>query len=153
LQSLAAVPLKTAFSSGYRITKTVTPIEQKQKGVYTRGDVLRVTLDIDAQTDMSWVVLSDPVPGGATLLGSGLGRDSAITRSGEDDGRSRGDAWLAYEERSYEAYRAYYERMPKGKSSISYTVRLNNAGEFNLPQTRSKQCMRRKCLASRRIRR
>ncbi|WP_050460547.1 alpha-2-macroglobulin family protein [Herbaspirillum autotrophicum] len=136
LQSLAAVPLKTAFSSGYRITKTVTPIEQKQKGVYTRGDVLRVTLDIDAQTDMSWVVLSDPVPGGATLLGSGLGRDSAITRSGEDDGRSRGDAWLAYEERSYEAYRAYYERMPKGKSSISYTVRLNNAGEFNLPQTR-----------------
>jgi len=73
---------------------------------------------------------------GAPPAGSGLGRDSAITRSGEDDGRSRGDAWLAYEERSYEAYRAYYERMPKGKSSISYTVRLNNAGEFNLPQTR-----------------
>ena len=136
MQSLAAVPLKTPFSSGYRITKTVVAVEQKQQGVYSRGDVLRVTLDIDAQTDMTWVVLSDPIPGGASLLGSGLARDSAITRSGEDDGRSRGSAWLAYEERSFEGYRAYYERMPKGRSSITYTVRLNNAGEFSLPPTR-----------------
>ena len=136
MQSLAAVPLKTPFSSGYRITKTVVAVEQKQQGVYSRGDVLRVTLDVDAQTDMTWVVLSDPIPGGASLLGSGLARDSAITRSGEDDGRSRGSAWLAYEERSFEGYRAYYERMPKGRSSISYTVRLNNAGEFSLPPTR-----------------
>ena len=136
MQSLAAVPLKTPFSSGYRITKTVVAVERKQQGVYSRGDVLRVTLDVDAQTDMTWVVLSDPIPGGASLLGSGLARDSAITRSGEDDGRSRGSAWLAYEERSFEGYRAYYERMPKGRSSISYTVRLNNAGEFSLPPTR-----------------
>jgi uncharacterized protein YfaS (alpha-2-macroglobulin family) len=136
LQSLAAVPLKQAFSSGYRITRSVVPVEQKTSGAFTRGDVLRITVDIDAQSDMSWVVLSDPVPAGASLLGSGLGRDSAISRSGEDDGRSRGDAWLAYEERSFEAYRAYYQRMPKGRTSITYTVRLNNAGEFNLPPTR-----------------
>lgn len=136
MQSLAAVPLKTPFSSGYRITKTIVAVEQKQKGVYSRGDVLRVNLDIDAQTDMTWVVLSDPIPGGASLLGSGLARDSAITRSGEDDGRSRSNAWLAYEERSFEGYRAYYERLPKGRSSISYTVRLNNVGEFSLPPTR-----------------
>ncbi len=136
LQSLAAVPLKSAVNSGYRISKAVIAVEQQQPNVYTRGDVLRVNLDIDAQSDMSWVVLSDPIPGGATLLGSGLARDSAITRSGEDDGRSRSNAWLAYEERSSEAYRAYYERLPKGRSSISYTVRLNNAGQFNLPPTR-----------------
>ena len=136
VQSLAAVSLKAPFSSGYRITKTIVAVEQKQKGVYSRGDVLRVTLDIDAQTDMAWVVLNDPIPGGSSLLGSGLARDSAITRSGEDDGRSRSNAWLAYEERSFEGYRAYYERMPKGRSSISYTVRLNNAGEFSLPPTR-----------------
>lgn len=136
VQSLAAVPLKEAFSSGYRITKTIVPVEQKQAGTYSRGDVLRVTLDIDAQTDMTWVVLSDPIPGGASLLGSGLARDSAITRSGEEEGRSRSNAWLAYEERSFEAYRAYYERLPKGRSSISYTVRFNNAGQFSLPPTR-----------------
>ncbi|WDZ98442.1 MG2 domain-containing protein [Herbaspirillum sp. WKF16] len=136
LQSLAAVPLKQPFSSGYRIARKIEAIEQKQAGAYTRGDVLRVTLEIDAQADMSWVVVSDPVPGGATLLGSGLGRDSAIAQGGQDKPRDRGLGWMAYEERSFEAYRAYYESMPKGRTSISYTVRLNNAGEFNLPPTR-----------------
>lgn len=136
LQSLAAVPLKQPFAAGYRITRKVEAIEQKQAGVYTRGDVLRVTLDIDAQAEMTWVVVSDPVPGGATLLGSGLGRDSAIAQGKQEAPRDRGMGWLAYEERSFEAYRAYYEAMPKGRTSISYTVRLNNAGEFNLPPTR-----------------
>ena len=43
---------------------------------------------------------------------------------------------MAYEERSFESYRAYYQFVPKGKFSASYTMRLNNAGEFKLPQTR-----------------
>jgi hypothetical protein len=133
LQSLAAVPLKTAFSSGYRITKTVTPVEQKQAGKYQRGDILHVNIDIDAQTDMTWVVATDPIPAGATLLGSGLGRDSAIATAAE---RSSGQAWLAYEERSFDSFRSYYQFVPKGKFSMSYTVRLNNAGEFHLPSTR-----------------
>ena len=134
LQSLAAVPLKTAFSSGYRMTKTVVPVEQKEKGSYTRGDVLRINLDVDAQSDMTWVVVTDPIPAGASLLGSGLGRDSAIATKDE---RPSGSAWLAYEERSFEAFRSYYEYVPKGKFTISYTIRLNNAGVFNLPQTRA----------------
>ncbi|HTD06696.1 MG2 domain-containing protein [Undibacterium sp.] len=133
LQSLAAVPLKMPFSSGYRIIKTLVPVEQKEKGKYSRGDIVRVELEVDAQADMTWVVVSDPVPAGASLLGSGLGRDSAIAASGE---RSSGRAWVAYEERSFEAYRSYYEFVPKGKFKLSYTMRLNNAGEFNLPQTR-----------------
>ena len=33
---------------------------------------------IDAAQPMTWVVLSDPLPAGASVLGSGLGRDSAI---------------------------------------------------------------------------
>lgn len=136
VQSLAAVPLTAPVFGAYRITKTIVPVEQQQAGVYSRGDVLRVRLDIDAQADMTWVALTDPIPAGASLLGSGLARDSAITRSGEEEGRSRDNAWLAYEERSFEAYRAYYERMPKGRSSISYTVRLNNVGEFGFPPTR-----------------
>lgn len=133
VQSLAAVQLKAPFSSGYRMTKTVVAVEQKEKGVYSRGDIIRINVDIDAQTDMSWVVVTDPIPGGATLLGSGLGRDSAISTGGE---RPSGSAWLAYEERSFEAFRSYYEYVPKGKFTISYTIRLNNAGAFNLPQTR-----------------
>ena len=52
---------------------------------------------------MAWVVVSDPVPAGATLLGSGLGRDSAIATRGE---RREGRAWPAYEERGFDACRA-----------------------------------------------
>ena len=43
---------------------------------------------------------------------------------------------LAYEERSFESFRAYYEYLPKGKLKMEYTVRLNNPGVFNLPPTR-----------------
>ncbi|RTL28554.1 MAG: alpha-2-macroglobulin [Burkholderiales bacterium] len=131
--SKAAVPVVTPFSSGYRINKTITAVEQKTKGVFSRGDVLRVHLDIDVQADATWVVLNDPVPGGATILGSGLGRDSQIDTNTENEDE-RG--WLAYKERSFEAYRAYYRYLPKGHFSVEYTVRLNNPGTFGLPQTR-----------------
>ncbi|WP_144153754.1 Ig-like domain-containing alpha-2-macroglobulin family protein [Paraburkholderia sp. BCC1885] len=137
IESLAAVPLKTPFAAGYRITKTVTPLDPAVKGVYTRGDVVRVHLDIDAQTDMTWVVVNDPVPAGATILGSGLGRDSEAATQGENSGDNadRG-AWPAFVERGFDGYRAYYDYLPKGKFSVEYTVRLNNVGTFGLPPTR-----------------
>ena len=133
VQSLAAIPLKAPFAAGYSIAKAVTPIEQKTKGVFTRGDVLRVTLDIDASADMTWVVVADPVPAGATILGAGLARDATSAQQGE---RKTGQAWPAYEERSFEAFRAYYEYAPKGKWSLQYTLRLNQDGDFSLPPSR-----------------
>ncbi|CAH0355648.1 alpha-2-macroglobulin [Aquabacterium sp. CECT 9606] len=131
--SKAAIRLTTPFSSGYRITKTITPVEQKVKGQYSRGDVLRVHLQIDAQADMTWVVVNDPIPGGSTLLGSGLGRDDAMSTTDE---RQDSRGWLAYQERSFEAFRSYYRYLPKGPLVLEYTVRLNNPGTFGLPQTR-----------------
>ena len=95
--------------------------------------MLRVRLEVDAQSDMTWVVVSDPVPGGATILGSGLGRDSAIATGTE---KRAGTAWPAYEERSFEAFRGYYDYLPRGKHVIEYSVRLNNPGKFALPPTR-----------------
>ena len=130
LQSLAAVPLKAQFASGYRIRRTVEMVDRKQPGIYSRGDILRITLDIDAQADMTQVAVSDPIPAGATVLGSGLGRDAAIAARGP---QPAGDAWLAYEERSFDHFRAYYSYVPKGRFSLSYTLRLNNAGLFQLP--------------------
>lgn len=132
VQSRAAIPLREPFSSGYRITRTVTPVEQKTKGLWTLGDVARVHLDIDAQSDMSWVVVDDPIPGGSTLLGGGLGRDSALLAGGESDD---GAAWPAYVERRFDFYRAYYAFVPKGRFSTEYTVRYNNAGRFEMPAT------------------
>jgi hypothetical protein len=137
LQSVAAVVLKAPFSAGYQIKKTITPVEQADKslppGQYTRGDVLRITLEVNASADMTWVAITDPVPGGATILGSGLGRDSEIATQGE---KRSGAGWPAFEERSFESFRSYYEYLPKGVVKMEYTVRLNNVGDFALPPSR-----------------
>ena len=58
-------------------------MSQKQPGKTSRGDVWRVTLDVEAAQDMAWVVVSDPIPGGARILGDGDGRDSRIDARGD----------------------------------------------------------------------
>jgi hypothetical protein len=79
------------------------------------------------------VAVSDPVPAGSQILGTGLGGDSALLRRGE---QPREGPWPAYEERAFDAFRAYYAFVPKGRWTLEYTVRLNAAGEFHLPPTR-----------------
>lgn len=133
LSSQAAIPLKAPLNAGYRITREVTPISQSQPGAWHRGDVLRVKLSVDAQTDMGWVALLDPIPAGATILGTGLGGDSALL-SGDE--KRKGWVWPAFEERTHDSFRAYYRFVPKGRFSVEYTVRLNNEGRFNLPPAR-----------------
>ena len=133
VQSLAAVPLKAPLFAGYRISKTVTAVERKRPDAWSRGDIVRVRVEVDALADMAWVVIADPVPTGATLLGSGLGRDSAIATQGE---RREGAAWPAYEERAADALRSYYAYLPRGKQVLEYTLRLNSSGRFGLPPTR-----------------
>ena len=136
LQSVAAVQLKAPFSAGYAIKKTITPVEQATAGKHTRGDVLRVTLEVNASADMTWVAITDPIPGGATILGSGLGRDSQIATQGEKKPGNLGIGTPAFEERSFESFRSYYDYLPKGTVKMEYTVRLNNIGDFALPPSR-----------------
>ena len=133
IRTTAAMPLTSALSSGYAITRTLSALEQRVPGKWSRGDVVRVRLSIDAQSDMTWVVVEDPVPGGATLLGTGLGGQSQLLAQGE---RREGWAWRAFEERTFDVFRAYYRFVPKGKFTVEYTLRLNNAGKFQLPATR-----------------
>jgi alpha-2-macroglobulin len=133
IQSLAAIPLKEPFSSGFKIKKSILPVEQKQKDRWSKGDIVRVRLELESQADQTWVVVNDPIPAGVTLLGMGLGRDSEILTQGEE---RKGRAWPAFEERSFEAFRAYYEYVPKGNWMVEYTIRLNQSGIFQLPATR-----------------
>ena len=88
---------------------------------------------MEAQSDMTWVVVDDPIPASASILGNGLGRDSQILAQGE---KRQGWVWPAFEEKTFDSYKAYFEFVPKGKWSVEYTVRVNNAGDFGLPQTR-----------------
>jgi len=133
LQTLAAVPLREPLAAGYRITRSVSAVQRKRPEAWSRGDIQRVRLEIEAVGDMGWVVVSDPVPTGATLLGGGLGRDSAIATQGE---KREGSAWPAYEERALDAWRAYYEWLPRGRHVVEYTLRLNASGRFGLPPTK-----------------
>ena len=127
--------------TSFCITRSINAVEQKvaskdKAGRWSRGDGVRVRIEVDAQTDMTRVFVSDPVPGGATIFGSGLGRDSSIATSAKGGEKRSGTAWPAYEERSFEAFRSDCEYLPKGKHVIEYTVRLNNPGKFSLPPTR-----------------
>ena len=133
IQSLAAIPLKSPDFAGYGIEKVITAVQQKTPNVYTRGDILRVTLTVKATADMTWVAVTDPVPGGSTVLGSGLNRESELAQRGEKTG---GATYPTFEERSFEGFRAYYEYAPKGVWKVEYTFRLNQDGEFSLPPTR-----------------
>jgi uncharacterized protein YfaS (alpha-2-macroglobulin family) len=133
VQSLAAIPLKESLASGYKVQKTLTPVERRDPKQWSRGDILRVRLEIEAQTDQTWVVVSDPIPAGSIVLGGGLERDSRILTRGE---KREGRVWPAYEEKSFEAFRAYYRYVPKGRWVLEYTIRLNQSGNFRLPPTR-----------------
>jgi hypothetical protein len=133
IRSMAALPLKKPLSSGFTIRKTMTPIEQKLAGSWSRGDLARIRLELESQTDMTWVVVDDPIPSGAAILGSGLGRDSRLLTQGE---KREGWVWPAFEERSFEAFRSYYEFVPKGNWIIEYTIRLNNEGTMHMPPSR-----------------
>jgi alpha-2-macroglobulin len=82
---------------------------------------------------MTWVVINDPIPAGASHLGRGLGGESAIAGGG---GASDGRAWPAFQERAFDGFRAYYRYVPKGQLVAEYTVRLNQAGRFTMPGTR-----------------
>jgi uncharacterized protein YfaS (alpha-2-macroglobulin family) len=134
ISTSAAIPLKAPFTSGYAITKTLTPVEGAHPGAWRQGDLVRVHLKIDAQTDMTWVVVDDPIPAGASQLGTGLGRDSEIATAGENV-NNPGFVWPAFVERGFEGFRAYYEYVPKGAFEIEYTIRLNQPGTFQMPPT------------------
>jgi uncharacterized protein YfaS (alpha-2-macroglobulin family) len=131
--SRAALPLSEPLFTGYAITRSVVPVEQRRPGQWSPGDVARVRLEIDAQTDMTWVAVTDPIPAGASILGTGLGRDSDLLTAEE---QQRGWVRPEYEERRFDGFRAYYRFVPKGRWTLEYTVRFNQAGRFHLPATR-----------------
>ena len=128
----AAVPLTEPTERGYRILRRVDAVDRKDARRWSRGDVAQVVLEIDADADMTWVVVEDPLPPGAVVLGSGLGDDSSILRQTH----VRGDRWPVFTERGFDSYRAYYHYVPKGRTTLRYNVRYNTAGTFQLPPSR-----------------
>lgn len=133
VKSVAAIRRAEAFAAGYTLKRSVTPLEQRVPGRWSVGDLARIKVEVTAQADRNWVVVHDPVPPGAAVLGSGLKRSSTLLTAGE---QQEGGAWPAFQERASDSFRAYFDYVPRGTFSLEYTVRYNSAGMFNLPPTR-----------------
>lgn len=129
----SVLPLKAPISSGYRIKRTFEPVQVAKSGVLTKGDTVRVTLEIQADSDKTWVVVEDPIPPGSLPLGRGFGRESIIQTEGKTGDSSY---YLSFEERTLSMYRAYFEYLPKGTHTIEHSFRLNHSGSFKMPATR-----------------
>ncbi len=134
VQILAAMKLDAPLAHGVTVKKTISAIEQRTKGQWSEGDVMKIALEISSQSDLSWLVVHDPIPSGATILGKSLGGESqlALAAAHDDHGWWR----PSFEERANDSYRGYYQRVWRGTWLTSYIVRLNNVGTFNFPATR-----------------
>jgi len=128
----AAVPLTRPLNAGYKMTKSTEVIQAFKPGVLTRGDVVKVTITVEASAERNWVVISDPVPAGATVV-SNLGGQSQMLADAAGGGEG---VQPSYVERGRDAWRAYFGWVPRGSFTVSYVMRVNSAGTFSLPATR-----------------
>lgn len=132
IQISAAVPMKQPFFAGYRISRQVSFLQRRDPKKMSKGDVLRIRLTVDAGAERNWVVVSDPIPAGATIVGD-LGGQSVTLASQASDSEGISPSYV---ERGQDAWRGYYEWVPRGRFTVEYAVRLNAPGRFQLPPTR-----------------
>jgi alpha-2-macroglobulin len=132
VQVIAAVPMKQPFSGGYRVSREVSFIQQRVPNRLTRGDVMRIRLTVNAGAERNWVVIDDPIPAGATIVGD-LGGQSAALAAQVSGGEG---IQPSYVERGQDAWRGYFLWVPRGRFTVEYAVRLNAAGRFQMPPTR-----------------
>ncbi|MFL6657115.1 MAG: MG2 domain-containing protein [Massilia sp.] len=130
---LAANKGRAAVSHGLAVSKTTSAVEQRVPGRWSVGDVIKVRLDIRSDSDLGWLVVHDPIPSGASILGKGLGREGQLVQKAA---KLQGWWTPSAVERASDSFRAYYERVWQGEWHTEYLVRLNNAGSFGLPATR-----------------
>jgi hypothetical protein len=136
LQSLAAVELKAPLAAGYQITRSVTPVEQADKKLPPASHARRrAARDAGGHRQCRHDLGRHHRPGARRRHHPGQRPGARLEIATQGEKRS-GSGWPAFEERSFEAFRSYYEYLPKGVVKMQYTVRLNNVGDFALPPTR-----------------
>lgn len=127
----AAVPLTQPLDAGYRIERSLSIVKAADKNHLTRGDVVKVRITVTAAAGRNWVVIADPAPPGATIIGNLGGQSQMLAATAGGEG-----AQPSYIERGRDGWRGYFAWMPPGKHVVEYAVRLNGSGRFTLPPTR-----------------
>jgi uncharacterized protein YfaS (alpha-2-macroglobulin family) len=125
------VPLTEPLNAGYRIKRQMSIVKAANPKRLTRGDVIKVRIEVIAAAGRTWVIVNDPIPPGATIVGN-LGGQSEMLA-----GEAEGSGWQpSYIERRKDSWRGYFGWMPAGTHAVEYVVRLNGSGRFTLPPTR-----------------
>jgi uncharacterized protein YfaS (alpha-2-macroglobulin family) len=127
----AAVPLAAPFTSGFAASRAISPVSQAVPGRWTRGDVVKISVTLTPRAPVEWVVINDPVPAGATILGGSLGGRSEMLGQEASEG-----AAPSFVERRSDAIHAHYATLGRAPVTYSYTLRLGSTGRFQLPPTR-----------------
>lgn len=141
LQTRSAIPLTKPWDLGYTIVRKVTKVSgdgKPQVGPVTwkNGDVANIELTVTAKYDHPWVVIRDPIPAGASHLGTGLEGESMIL---DRTPKVRPTAnqilpWPAeFEEKTQSHFIAYAAYLMKGTYKMNYRIRLNSEGMMKLP--------------------
>ncbi len=128
----ASVPLTKPLFAGYKMKREVTVVSRAKEGQFTRGDVLKIRLTVEATADRNWVVISDPIPAGATIVGN-LGGQSGLLAAAANGGSGEQPSYV---ERAKGEWRGYFAWMPAGTTVTEYVVRLNGSGDLKLPPSR-----------------
>ncbi|MBU6165384.1 MAG: alpha-2-macroglobulin [Alphaproteobacteria bacterium] len=128
----AAIPQSRALSAGLRLVRTIRPVAQAVPGRWSRGDVIAVRLTVQAAAPTPWVALIDPLPPGATILGTGLAGRSELLDAGRS-GSGLPPDWI---DRRTGAVQAYWREL-SGTAAIEYRLRLGSEGRFTLPPARA----------------
>ncbi|MGE5084676.1 MAG: alpha-2-macroglobulin family protein, partial [Bacillota bacterium] len=115
VSSKAALAVTKPTFAGFTIDRKIIPLEQKTKGRWSVGDIAQVELTVTAKAPQAWVVVEDPLPISASVLEA-----SSATAT----------------ERKEELVRFYFDWLPGGTQTVSYKIRLNQAGTYQLPSSR-----------------
>lgn len=132
ISSRFAIPITSPIKNGMSLERKIVAVEQKTPGKWSTGDLVRVDFTMNSTAAQVWVVLNDPIPAGATIIGS-AGSKSGIV--GVND-RKPTDISPTFVERGFEGLRAYYSTVGNKPWTYSYTFRLNQDGRFALPPSR-----------------
>jgi uncharacterized protein YfaS (alpha-2-macroglobulin family) len=138
-ETISAIPLKAPWDMGYKVSRKITPVTQTTPGTWQVGDVANIELTITAKADQPWVVVTDPIPAGASHLGTGLQGSSRFLNKTpkRDTPTTEAQPWpTEYEEKSHANFVSYSAYLPSGTYRLNYRIRLNSAGDFVLPPTR-----------------
>ena len=116
VEALSAVPLTAARGQGISIEKEIHNLTHDSG--YQAGDIIEVTLKINANAVLRHITLLDPIPSGSNILSDAYGD-------------------LTYGQKAYAGYKMYFEQLPNGVSTVKFQYQLNNPGHFKMPPTRA----------------